>query len=457
MREKNKVDTVIKTSIFDLFKIGPGPSSSHTIGPMKAAFHFRKQIEQLSDAVLAGVDGVRVTLYGSLSSTGKGHGTDRSAVGGLLGMEPATCDPKLLSNLLKNKDDLYTLNLRGYNISIYPVVFGDQVHNFPYQNTMIIQLLSKEKPVLEKEYYSIGGGFIECKGESKPERPEPVYSYSNMTELRLLLNRKNIDLSELMIQNEMVITGESKRNIINGLDNILKAMCDAVERGLNTTGILPGPIGLNRNAGLLLNRSHHLRHVPSRFIMLLNAYALAASEENAQGNIVVTAPTSGASGVLPGIVYAAKKHHKTNQHLLRDGLLAAAVIGFIIKHNASISGAEAGCQAEVGAATAMGAAFLAHANGYSIEVIESSAEIGLEHQLGMTCDPVLGYVQIPCIERNAVGAITAYNAFLLGMTGNTHSQKVTFDKVVEALKETGKDMCSKYKETAKGGLAITCC
>ena len=447
----------IKTSIFDLFKIGPGPSSSHTIGPMKGGFHFRKQMEKLPKDLLDSADGVRATLYGSLSSTGKGHGTDRSVVAGLLGSEPATCDPEFLSNLLKNEGDSYTLSLRDYSIPICPIVFGEHVHDFPYQNTMIIQLLSKEKVILEKEYYSIGGGFIECKGESKPERPEPPYPYSSMTEFRLLLNKENIDLSELMIQNEMALTGSSRKEISKGLDDIIKAMLDAVERGINARGVLPGPIGLYRKARLLMNRSHHLRHVPSRFIMQINAYALAASEENAQGNIVVTAPTSGASGLLPGLLYTAKKHHKTTQHLLRDGLLAAATIGFIIKNNASISGAEAGCQAEVGSATAMGAAFLAHANGYSIEVIESSAEIGLEHQLGMTCDPVLGYVQIPCIERNAVGAITAYNAFLLAMTGNTHSQKVTLDEAIEALKETGRDMCTKYKETAKGGLAVTCC
>ena len=293
------------------------------------------------------------------------------------------------------------------------------------------------------------------KGETTAERPEPPHPYSNMTEFRAMLNESNIDLSDIMIQNEMALTGRSRKEIITDLDAIIDAMLNAVERGINADGVLPGPIGLNRKAKLLINRSHHLRHVPSRFIMLLNAYALGASEENAQGNIVVTAPTSGASGLIPGILYAAKKHHKTTRPLLRDGLLAAALVGFIVKHNASISGAEAGCQAEVGTATAMGAAFLAHANGYSIEVIESSAEIGLEHQLGMTCDPVLGYVQIPCIERNAVGAVTAYNAFLLAMTGNTHSQKVRLDEAVEALKQTGKDMCLKYKETAKGGLAVT--
>ena len=449
--------TIIKTSIFDLFKIGPGPSSSHTIGPMKGAFDFLGQVELLSDAILSEADEIKATLYGSLSSTGKGHGTDRSVVAGLLGSEPATCDPVFLSNLLQNENDAYVVCVKGFNIPISTIVFGKHVHDFPYQNTMIIQLLSKGKILLEKEYYSVGGGFIECKGESVAERPDPPYPYSNMTEFRRLLNEKNIDLSELMLQNEMAITGKSKESINKGLDNIIEAMVNAVVRGLDAKGVLPGPIGLNRKARLLANRSHHLRHVPSRFLMLLNAYALAASEENAQGNIVVTAPTSGASGVLPGIVFAAIKHHKTSKHLLRDGLLAAAVVGFIIKHNASISGAEAGCQAEIGSATAMGAAFLAHANGYSIEVIESSAEIGLEHQLGMTCDPVLGYVQIPCIERNAVGAVTAYNAFLLAMTGNTHSQKVTLDEVVEALMETGRDMCSKYKETAKGGLAVTCC
>jgi len=447
---------IIKTSIFDMFKIGPGPSSSHTIGPMLGGCSFRKKMEEMSKEELGVCDGIRVTLYGSLSSTGKGHGTDRSIIAGLMGNVPDTCDPVFLSNLLQHESDKYHVNLNYCSVPILPVVFGKLFHSFPYQNTMTIELLSKDKIVLKKEYYSIGGGFIICKGETPQEYPDPKYPYSNMAEFRKQLDDNNIDLNELMLQNEEAITGKTQKEIIKRLDYILKQMLDAVDRGLNTTGFLPGPIKLARKAKIISDRSLFLNHPPSRFLMLLNSYAFAASEENAAGNRVVTAPTSGASGVIPAIVYILKHHHHVRLPLLRSGLLAAAAVGFIIKNNASISGAEVGCQGEVGSASAMAAAFLAHVKAFSISRMENAAEIALEHHLGLTCDPIGGYVQIPCIERNAVGAVTAYNAFLIAAVSNPHNHKIKLDQTIEAMAETGEDMSIKYKETSKGGLAITC-
>ena len=237
---------------------------------------------------------------------------------------------------------------------------------------------------------------------------------------------------------------------------MIEVMCQAVEKGLQTDGILPGPIGLMRKAQVLKTNAARLKHETGRFLACLNAYAQAASEENAAGRKVVTAPTSGAAGVMPGVIYLLKKHFELSGEQFHDGMLAAAAIAFIAKHNASISGAEVGCQGEVGVASAMAAAFIACALGLPMRQIENAAEIALEHQLGMTCDPVLGYVQIPCIERNAVGAVSAVNAYILSAAGDPARQKVTFDEVIEAMKETGQDMSTKYKETARGGLALSC-
>jgi L-serine dehydratase len=237
-------------------------------------------------------------------------------------------------------------------------------------------------------------------------------------------------------------------------------MIDAVNRGINSEGTLPGPIKLSRKAPLLYLRAGKMADSsPERFLAFLDAYSLAASEENAAGHLVVTAPTSGASGVVPGIVYLLKHHYFVLNRQIAEGLMTAAAIGFIAKHNASISGAEVGCQGEIGVAAAMAAGLTAYINGLSMDVVENAAEIALEHHLGMTCDPIDGYVQIPCIERNAVGAITAYNSYILASIGDPHKHKISFDEVVAAMLETGRDMSHKYKETAQGGLAVcsTCC
>ena len=448
----------ITTSIFDIFKIGPGPSSSHTIGPMKAALAFRESVQAIgpeADTAHAIVD---VYLYGSLSLTGEGHGTHKAVLGGLLGWAPESCDCDQLLALLENPKTVYEIPFGETKIPFVAanIHFEGAVDSLPFANTLRFTLTSGPKVLLEKEYYSIGGGFIKCKGEVEPERPEPPYPYDDMRSLRKLLRKTGCSLREIMLRNEAALTGRSEEEILSGIDGLIETMCGAVEKGLRTDGILPGPIWLMRKALVLKTNSVKMKHETGRFLACLNAYAQAASEENAAGRKVVTAPTSGAAGVLPGVIYLLKQHFDLSPEQFRDGMLAAAVIAFIAKHNASISGAEVGCQGEVGVASAMAAAFVSCAEGLPMRQVENAAEIALEHHLGMTCDPVLGYVQIPCIERNAVGAVTAVNAYILSAAGDPARQKVTFDEVVEAMKETGEDMCKRYKETSQGGLALSC-
>jgi len=448
----------ITTSIFDIFKIGPGPSSSHTIGPMKAALAFRQSVEALSPDTNLDLAVVDVYLYGSLSLTGEGHGTHKAVLGGLLGWHPETCDCDQLLALLQVPDTVYEIPFGKAKIPFVAanIHFEGADASLPFSNTLRFKISVGETPLLQKEYYSIGGGFIKCKGEEEPARPEPPYPYRDMRGLRQLLRKNEMPLREVMLENEAAITGMSRDEILGRIDRLIEIMCSAVEKGLQTDGILPGPIGLMRKAQVLKNNAAKLKHETGRFLACLNAYAQAASEENAAGRKVVTAPTSGAAGVLPGVIYLLKKHFALSGDQFRDGMLAAAAIAFIAKHNASISGAEVGCQGEVGVASSMAAAFIACAVGLPMRQVENAAEIALEHQLGMTCDPVLGYVQIPCIERNAVGAVSAVNAYILSSAGDPARQKVTFDEVIEAMKETGQDMSTKYKETARGGLALSC-
>ena len=448
----------ITTSIFDIFKTGPGPSSSHTIGPMKAALHFRNAIQALDGSADLASATIDVYLYGSLSMTGEGHGTHKAVVGGLLGWTPEGCDCDQLLALLDSPETRYELPFDKGTISFSAknIHFEGADPLLPFQNTLRFRLAAADQILLEKECYSIGGGFIQYKGEAEPERPYPTYPYGDMNDLRQILRKSDLSLREVMLKNEEALTGQPRAAILSGVDALVEAMCQSVEKGLSTDGLLPGPIGLMRKAPVLLKNSARMKRETGRFLVLLNAYAHAASEENAAGRIVVTAPTSGSAGVLPGVIYLMKQHFDFNEKQFQDGMLAAAAIAFIAKHNASIAGAEVGCQGEIGVASSMAAAFIAYASGLPIQRVENAAEIALEHQLGMTCDPVGGYVQIPCIERNAVGAVQAMNAFILAKAGDPARQKVTFDEVVDAMMETGKDMSTKYKETATGGLAVCC-
>jgi L-serine dehydratase len=450
----------ITTSIFDLFKVGPGPSSSHTIGPMKAAYLFWQDLCGLPAEIAQRAQIIRIHLYGSLSATGKGHGTDRAIVGGLLGWQPPTCDPKALNQLMRQESDVYFVQFQQQQIAVSArsLVYHRGKTDFPHPNTMILQLLDvNEGVLLESEYYSIGGGFIQQKGKAPEGTTDrsPKFPYATMEELKAHLKGSRLSLSALMIQNEMAISGLPEKEILRRIDQIVDFMHKAVKRGVKSKGILPGNIHLQRKAPILYQQAKNHASTTDSFLIFLNAYCLAASEENAAGNIVVTAPTSGASGVFPGLTYLMKHHFHYSPQKMRDGMLAAAAIGFLVKHNASISGAEMGCMGEIGTASAMGAAMLAYAAGGNIEQIEAAAEIGIEHHLGMTCDPIGGYVQIPCIERNAMGAAKAYNAYLLAMTINPKMQKISFDSVIKVMRATGRDMSKKYKETSEAGLALS--
>ncbi len=475
------MNNCITTSIFDIFKTGPGPSSSHTIGPMKAALLFRDAMAKLSLNSTGESLEIDVHLFGSLSLTGKGHGTHKAILGGLLGWEPESCDCNLLSRLLEETEKIYEIpfnpkaktkpletkpaktqfiKFTSHHIHFEKVgakqLPFDGAKQLPFSNTLTFKLSQGNQLLLEKEYYSIGGGFIQCKGEIEQERERPPHAYGNMNQLRKILRKTGLTLSQVILENEQALTGKSKKQIYEGLDNIIGAMCTSVERGLLTDGVLPGPIGLLRKARILMENSHHMKQETGRFLAMLNAYAMAASEENAAGQRVVTAPTSGSAGVMPGVIYLLTHQYHLSREQLREGMLAAAAIAFIAKKNASISGAEVGCQGEVGVASSMAAAFMTYALEGPVKKVENAAEIALEHQLGMTCDPVGGYVQIPCIERNAVGAVTAVNAYILAEAGDPARQKITFDEVVETMMETGQDMCTRYKETALGGLAVCC-
>jgi len=447
--------SIINTSIFDLFKIGPGPSSSHTIGPMRASYDFFQSVQNLSLKENKDLNNIEVHLYGSLSATGKGHGTDKAVLAGLLGWRPDLCDSDKFIKLFEDPNQVYQIKIKDISIPFTRnnIIFDDVKHSFPYQNTMVVKLLTKNGVVFEKEYYSIGGGFIKIKGSKDIRRGAPKYPYSNMADLIDLLSEHKISLSDLIIANEEAITGAKRKDIINGVENIISVMLDSVDRGLHSEGVLPGSIGLAKKAHILYKRRDFPDHIMDRFLLLLSAAAMAVAEENASHHKVVTAPTLGSSGVIPAIIYMLKNHLKISHHELCEGLMAASAIGFIIKHNASIAGAEVGCQGEIGVASSMGAALLTYINKHSIHRVANAAEIAMEHCLGWTCDPVGGYVQIPCIERNAIGAGHAFNAYILAIAGEPKKQKVTFDEVVKVMLETGRDMPVKYKETSSGGLA----
>ncbi|MDA0986734.1 MAG: L-serine ammonia-lyase [Bacteroidetes bacterium] len=448
----------ITTSIFELFKVGPGPSSSHTIGPMKAAKSFLDICNSLPTETISSAKSIDVNLYGSLSATGKGHGTDRAVLAGLLNWTPETTDPKEFLNLLIDQNINYKIQIGEKTIQFNSsnIHFHKGKFDFPHPNTLTFQIKNENNLLHEEEYYSIGGGFIIRKGDSTEQNQKsPKYPYSSMEDVKGILEKEKISLIELILENEKSISGLSEVEINQKMDSILQFMHSAVERGIIEDGVLPGSIKLHRKAKYLYSQAVEHKNKQEGFLMFLNAYCEAASEENAAGHIVVTAPTSGASGVIPGITYLLKKHFEYDQKNIREGMMVAALIGFLVKHNASISGAEMGCMGEIGTASAMSASMLSYCAGHSVNVIEAAAEIAIEHHLGMTCDPIGGYVQIPCIERNAMGSVKAYNAYLLACSGNQAYQKISLDSVIKVMKATGDDMSKKYKETSEAGLALS--
>lgn len=449
--------SVIDLSIFDLFKIGPGPSSSHTIGPMRAAGDFLEVARALPAEELAQATGIEVRLFGSLSATGKGHGTVRAVLAGLLGRVPEACPPEFLDELGRDPLAERFVDLGAVRLAVNAnsVVFDAIEHDFPCSNTMIIRLGRRQggAPVLEREYASLGGGFIQVKGEVPPLRGMPAHPYGTMRELRLRLAESGLPLHRLMLENETAVTGADEASIMAGLDTILRVMDEAVSAGLAAEGVLPGPIGLQRKARHLYERSGLKRQTHENIIGQMCAFAFAAAEENAAGHIIVTAPTCGAAGIIPAMARTMRTRLGLPEQAIREGLLAAAAVGFLAKHNATIAGAEGGCQAEIGVASAMAAAMLSHATGNGADVTENAAETALEQHLGMTCDPVGGYVQIPCIERNAMSVVKAYTAFVIATDVLPGKYKVGLDQAIETMMVTGRDMNCKYKETAEGGLA----
>jgi L-serine dehydratase len=453
-RSKGPVMTVLE----EFYKVGPGPSSSHTIGPMRITYDFYKRCAGLPTDQLAQATGLKVHLYGSLSATGKGHGTERASLAGLLGKEPATVDPLFLDEMKAKPEQTYPVKLgeKTFNLSLADIIYDTPKGEFPHPNTMTCKLMAGDKVVFELEYYSVGGGFIEWKGYAPPKKGQPKYPYATMKELRQHAEGNKLSIAQVIMANEVAVSGKTEEQINAFLDKITGAMLATVKAGLAVKeGVLPGPIKLQSKAATVWERSQDDKYESDRAIAQVSACALAASEENARGHLVITAPTGGSAGVMPAIVYAlTQSKRKLPLEKAREGLLAGAAIGYLCKHNATLSGAEGGCQSEIGVASAMTAAFIAQVMDSSPQVIENAAESALEHHLGMTCDPVAGYVQVPCIERCAFGAVKAWTAFTIATNEIESRHRVDLDTTIKTLAETGRDMGAKYKETSEGGLAL---
>ena len=448
----------IMTTVDEFYKVGPGPSSSHTIGPMRITYDFYQRCTKLPADQLAKATALKVNLFGSLSATGKGHGTERAALAGLVGKEPATVDPAFLDNLRDHPDQTFPVKLgsKTVQVSLKDVTFDATEGDFKHPNTMIVKLMGGEPVLLEQEYYSVGGGFVEWKGYTPPKKNAPKYPYGTMKELRRHAEQNNISIADVVLANEMAVPGRSQEEVFAFIDKITGAMVAIVKSGLKAPedDVLPGPIKLHSKAAVVYKRAMDDQFQSDRGIGVLAAYALAGSEENGRGHLVVTAPTGGSAGVLPALVYGlGEGGRKLSQDQIRKGMLAAAAIGYLCKHNATLSAAEGGCQAEIGVASAMAAALVASAYNASPRVVENAAESALEHHLGMTCDPVAGYVQVPCIERCAFGAVKAWTAWAIASNEIESRHRVDLDATITAMAQTAKDMNSKYKETSQAGLA----
>jgi L-serine dehydratase len=447
----------IMTVVDEFYKVGPGPSSSHTIGPMRITYDFYQRCAKLPADQLSQATGLKVHLFGSLSATGKGHGTERASLAGLIGKEPATVDPAFLDEMREKPDQTYSVKLgdKSFNLSLKDIIYDSPKGEFPHPNTMTCKLMAGDKAIYEQEYYSPGGGFYEWKGYTPPKKGQPKYPYATMKELRKHAEDNKLSIAQVVMANEIAISGKTEEQINAFLDKISKAMLATVKAGLSIKeGVLPGPIKLQSKAATVWERAQDDKYESDRVIAQVSACALAASEENARGHLVITAPTGGSAGVMPAIVYAlTQSKRKLPTEKVRDGLLAGAAVGYLCKHNATLSGAEGGCQSEIGVASAMSAAFIAQAMDSSPLVLENAAESALEHHLGMTCDPVAGYVQVPCIERCAFGAVKAWVAYMIATNEIASRHRVDLDTTIKTLAQTGKDMSTKYKETSEAGLA----
>lgn len=457
-------------SVFDVFKIGVGPSSSHTMGPMVAALRFLTFLRDGDWPRPAGleVDRIQCSLHGSLAFTGKGHGTDRAVILGLMGCDPATLDPDEAEKIVARAHDAQEVAARGFpqwNFDPARDVVFDYDENLPgHANGMkFVALDGQGNLLISQIYYSIGGGFVvdelelaRLDQDKESEQSDAPFAFSNAAQMVQMAEQSGLSIAKMKRQNEEHV-GTSK-NLSRDVNNLWKAMDDCVQRGLSQDGILPGGLKVRRRAKdmaakLEANWQKNEQN-PLAANDWLSVYAMAVNEENAAGGKVVTAPTNGAAGVIPAVLsYYLKFNPGVSLQDIEDFIFTAAAIGGIIKHNASISGAEVGCQGEVGSAAAMAAAGLAALMGGTPRQIENAAEIALEHHLGMTCDPVAGLVQVPCIERNALGAVKAVTAASLALHGDGE-HVVHLDVCIETMRQTGRDMSEKYKETSLGGLAV---
>jgi L-serine dehydratase len=452
-------------SVFDLFKIGIGPSSSHTVGPMRAARQFAIRLRDAG--LLERVARVTVMLYGSLGATGKGHGSDKAVMLGLSGHEPDSVDVDAIATIVERIRGSHELSVLG----LHTIGFEERADlTFNHKDTLPLHsngmrftaLASDGAALASGTYYSIGGGFVVAdepvSGTGKrivPDLTVLPFPFRNGDELLALCEREKTSIAGLMRRNERV--WRSDEQIDAGLLRIWGVMQACVKRGCATPGVLPGGYKVKRRAPDLYAQLTAPQVGPADPLIALdwvNLWALAVNEENAAGGRVVTAPTNGAAGIVPALMhYFARFVQGANDAGIVDFLLTAAAIGFLYKENASISGAEVGCQGEVGVACSMAAAALTAVLGGTVLQVENAAEIAMEHHLGLTCDPVGGLVQIPCIERNAIGAAKAINVARMALRGDgTHY--VSLDKVIKTMRETGADMKTKYKETSRGGLAV---
>lgn len=453
-------------SIFDLFKIGIGPSSSHTVGPMKAANLFVSALSQ--QQLLTQVDRVQVELFGSLGATGKGHGSDIAVMLGLMGEQPQTTDVAAISQKIADIQAQNTLSLNQQHeinfVADKDLILNGRVSLPHHPNALTITAFTGNEIVYQNTYYSIGGGFVQTEQEAQAKEPviesvkKPVpYPFNNAKELLQICQYNQLSIAQVVRANELANLSEDE--LLGGLNDIWQVMQECVNDGCRHDGILPGGLQVQRRAKAIyqqLSAADSRKAFNDALAVMdwVNLYALAVNEENASGGRVVTAPTNGAAGVIPAVMHYYRDFCPSyTLQGLHDFLLTAAAIGIIIKENASISGAEVGCQGEVGSACAMAAAGLTYVLGGSPAQCANAAEIGIEHHLGMTCDPIAGLVQVPCIERNAMAAVKAINASRLALKGNGQ-HVVSLDKAIKTMKETGRDMMSKYKETAMGGLAI---
>ena len=450
-------------SVFDMFSVGIGPSSSHTVGPMKAGAEFVGELAQ-DNALFETVDSVKVELFGSLGQTGIGHGTGKAVILGLLGELPDVIDVDSIESRLEEIRNSEQLRLNGQQLVRFPnknaIIFHRRKSLPKHANALTFYAYAKDALVKQQTYYSIGGGFIikdedfdATKAHAATLQASVPFPFKTAEELLALCKTNGLSISSLMLRNES--TFRSKHEVKQQLHNIWLVMKACIQRGIESEGILPGGLKVVRRApGLYRRLQTEHTNDPMQTMDSVNLFALAVNEENAAGGRVVTAPTNGAAGIIPAVLqYVDKFIRPVDEEVASRFLLTAGAIGILYKENASISGAEVGCQGEVGVACSMAAGALAEIMGGTAASVENAAEIGMEHNLGLTCDPVGGLVQVPCIERNAMGAIKAINASRLALRG-TGEQKVSLDKVIKTMRDTGNDMKTKYKETARGGLAV---